>query len=289
MKNESAKKFYSPRKLAVMLGAFVICIMSLVTYAWLMQNRVVDNKDGMALKIRTYLDVTTTSCHALKYDGIEKAAVELIGNEGVSVMMTEYDRVFTDRNVNTPMIVRILVTELPEDIATDDTGRFVLNLPCFNSYMSGEKIVSSLSNVVVVKAGVGLGAEKALDSYGTDISNSGTSKIDIYQGAVASLNSGTPIQETFVEKNSGSYTTFGKNTNMTLTVPYSAYAGHIQQFADGEKAGENYLVLYVEFDYDDALIENYVQSYLGSSGDEMPLNFSADMGTIYIEFESNED
>lgn len=280
MKNGNHNKVLN-RAMIVLLVLSILCALTATTYAWLRQNRVVDNNEGMALKARNYSDMTTVICHALKYDGIQKASATLIDEDGELIVMSEYDRVFTDRNVNTPMIVRIMMN-IPEEFDADTPGHLIINVPCVDEYLDGVHIGNSLSNVITVKAGLGLTTSQTLDTVGSTDAAVQAAKVDLYQGAVASLKAHPSASDSFVKVASGSFMDFEKVNNLTLTVPYSDYVGHIQG-----SGAQRYIILYVEFDYDDTLIDNYMTCY-ETVPDDLKTDFLPDVGIIYLEWEADE-
>lgn len=253
------------------------------TYAWVSSKRAAESR-GARLTIKEVSDITNISCYVLKYDGVEKASYTLIEpNNSYQITMSEFDMVFRDKNINTPLIIRLVVTDLPSDVSTNTTGHFTINVPCSSAYLNDSgHIIGSLSNVIAIKCGCGLlvNGSNVVDSYGATIENN--EKVAIFTGAKSAVETNPASTGRYVV---GSVEDRVKRDIITLTLSHSVYQNHIQNI---EYNGQTKpaIILNIEFNYVDELVEEYVNSYGGYS----PSNdFTADIGTIYVEWEKGEE
>ena len=248
-----------------------------VTYAWVAEHKSVDS-NGAKLLIQEVSDITNISCYVLKYDGIEQASCTLIerGNT-YQITMSEFDMIFRDRNVNTPLIIRLIVSDLANDVRTNPNGRFTINIPCSSGYKNENgHIIGTLSNVLTIKCGCGLTSSKTLDNYGATIE--GNEKVNIFRGAIASMENNLAADSD--EYISGEEERIKKDI-INLRINYDDYKNHIQVLEiDGIQ--KDVIILNIEFNYVTDLVEDYVNSYGGFA----PSNdFISDIGTIYIEWD----
>ena len=267
----------SIRKL--LIGYIVIFVLTLLagvtaTYAWVSENRKADSR-GARLMVQEVSDITNISCYVLKYDGVNQASYTLIeSGTTYQITMSEFDMIFRDRNVNTPLIIRLIVTDLPGDVRTNSNGHFTINIPCSSDYKNEQgHIVGTLSNVLTIKCGCGLTSAKTLDAFGTTVNDS--SKVSIFRGAIQAMEGNLAADSD--EYITGTTSSRTKKDIITLRLGYSEYVNHIQTINQKDA-----IVLNIEFNYVTALVEEYVNSYGGLA----PSNeFISDLGTIYIEWE----
>lgn len=269
----------SIRKILVSyIAIFFLTIIASVgaTYAWVAEHKTVDS-NGAKLLIQEVSDITNISCYVLKYDGIEQASCTLIerGNT-YQITMSEFDMIFRDRNVNTPLIIRLIVSDLPSDVRTNTNGKFTINIPCSSGYKNENgHIIGTLSNVLTIKCGCGLTSAKTIDNYGPTIE--GNEKVNIFRGAIASMDSNLAADSDEYITGTDERT---KKDIINLNIYYDDYKNHIQVI-DIDGIQKDAIILNIEFNYVTDLVEEYVNSYGGFA----PSNdFISDIGTIYIEW-----
>ncbi|MBP5550429.1 MAG: hypothetical protein J6X93_00065 [Bacilli bacterium] len=247
----------------------------LATYSWIAPNKNVGG-NGIDINVKPASSITSTTCYALKYDGITKASYVLLDDEEEAITMSEYDTIFTDRNVNTPLIIRIVLL-VPKGLAMDQNTYISLKFPCSNTYKENNKVANKLSNVAIVKCGCGLTSSKVKDTYGNEVNNN--NKISIFNGAIEALETNDAITDNFFDGTGNSKT---KASLAELKLHYSDYSMYIPN--DVSNIDNVEIIINIEINYDPALIGEYINSY-GSA--EAPGDFLADIGTIYIDLESN--
>ena len=107
------KKKLLGRKNLNIIAATSLSIFSLLAvftgaYAWFVSKL---NQSPESASFDIYHDdsaITTLSCYAIKYDGVYGAmATKLVSGQEHSVNMSEYDYIFQDKNINTPLFFRI--------------------------------------------------------------------------------------------------------------------------------------------------------------------------------------
>ena len=271
----------------LLIGYILIFVLTIAagvsaTFAWVSARRAVESR-GARLIIKEVSDITNISCYVLKYDGIEKASSTLIEpGQSYQITMSEFDMVFRDKNVNTPLIIRLVVSDLPSDVSTNETGHFTINIPCVSEYKNSEgHINGALSNVIAIKCGCGLliDGNNIADPYGSTVESN--EKVAIFTGATTSIETNPASSGTYV---TGSIEDRSKNDMITLTLPHSIYQNHIQNIEyDGQTKPA--IILNIEFNYVTELVEEYVNSHGGfvSSND-----FVSDISIIYVEWEKGE-
>ena len=211
-------------------------------------------------------EITAVSVYCIKYDGIYGATATRLTNEDYSFTMSEYDSIFTDKNINTPLFLRIEIDHF------DKTKPLTISVPCSGDYKTGSNtyVNNYLSNVVSVKFSYGLQTTGGLikDSYNLTESyiEGGNAEI-IYKGMrdrVSTL-TGTP----FVTNT----TTGAKDRTILQTIAANTIT---DTYITGDR-----LVVYLEFDYDVSLINNYIAS-IGHVTDDTNRIFQSDIGSITL-------
>ena len=222
--------------------------------------------------------ITTLSCYAIKYDGVYGAqGKKIVSGQDHSMSMSEYDSIFTDKNVNTPLFFRIELTGF------NTSKDLQISIPCTGShYVTNQTYVDNfLSNVVCAKFSYGLtlNGVDTVDNYeltGDTVTNE-TIKT-IYTGMRDHVRNqdGTP----FVKSESQ------KDSEIKLSLPAASLyqsSNIIQKTIDGETV--DVVVIYVAFDYyvtnTTNLVEKYMDSYDGS-GIDCDLNFEPDIGAMVL-------
>lgn len=236
------------------------------TYAWFAMNTEV-SASGMQVKIAAGSRVQIRSCYAIRYDGNYGAIATNVLNGGVSIAMSEYDSIFVDRNVNTPMFLRMEIIDF--DVNNDLT----VTIPCTGNYKVNDKIEPNLSNVVSAKFMCGLKSGNMVirdDNTWTGDSVTTGSVVSSYQGMLANASSvvGTP----YVLNNS-------KQNSIKLTLPSGSISDFVTTRDDKEA-----VVAFVEFDYHVTDTVNLVSEYLESHGmSEHSLTFASDIQLVTLD------
>ena len=221
-------------------------------------------------------EITTLSCYAIKYDGVYGAqAKKLISGQNHSVTMSEYDSIFIDKNVNTPLFFRIELTGF------NTNKDLQVSIPCTGSYLAenASYIDNKLSNVVCAKFSYGLTVNgvDTVDNFNftTDTINGGDAKT-VYMGMRDHVRNttGTPFVKSASEKDN--------EIQLTLSAGSLYQSSNIiQKVVDGETV--DVIVIYVVFDYyvtsSTNLVEEYIDSYDGT-GIEYSTAFESDIGAI---------
>lgn len=261
------------RKTLKIAGATSVTLFSLVsvfaaTIAWFALNNNVSG-NGMRVNVASGSDISILHCYAVRYDGDTGAVAIDISNGVQQITMSEYDTIFTDRNVNTPLFLRMELTDF------DRNDDIIVTIPCTGAYKTGNCINPYLSNVVSAKFLYGLknGNTVSADNYtwsGSEVSNA--SVLASYQGMLARSKdfSGTPFVSSGTKQNSVSLTIDGDD------IFNNTYIIH--------RENKDVVVIYIALDYHvsggDNLITEYLDSY---NGDAHELSFSSDISTITID------
>jgi len=225
------------------LAISIMLICSFFTFAWFANSRDssvagldVHVEDVKALYIKDY--------YVYRYSDDSKAGVLDTSDH---IHLSSYDTVFTDRNNNTPIIIKFVM----EGATISNGDNFTISIDCSSALLENNKIVSSLSNIVQFKCGI----ISALDN----VSNANT----IY------TTSKTFFGDT---NNTFSSATFvsGTTKNNTISLSVSGYT-----------SGTN-LTIYLQLNYDSTLVNSYLESNQGSSSVNIDLlgqiiNFNSDI------------
>jgi hypothetical protein len=221
--------------------------------------------------------ITTISCYAIKYDGIQGAvAKQVASGQENAIQMSEYDYVLRDRNVNTPLFFRI---ELSDFNTSKDLE---VTIPAAGAYkLAGQSTIeSNLSNVVCAKFSYGLDINGTLtpDTYELSGSTiSGGNVKTIYEGMRDRVKNmaGTPFVTSTTEK----------DDEITLTLPAASLyqsSNIVHRTIDGETV--DIVVVYIVFDYyvtnSINLVERYINSY--GNSDNYSRTFDPDIGAISL-------
>lgn len=258
MKEKSLRK-----KIKLIVTMLIISVIALtfvaISFAWMSANRKVKS-NGLQVVLDNSAGVTAGNVMILKREGADGA--KDVSDRG-SIILTEYDTVFTDKNVNTPLLVRIEVNNISPD-SNGDYADITLEIVC-NNDKEGKwkdedgKLNRVLSNIVFLSCAAG-DAEL----------NTKTNLEDIYISGIAYLGLHAQ-QKTFV-----SYTKEGQRITLDGTKA-SSLSFTVSNYEDKLQDGK--LVLYVEINYD----QNLIQAYVDQHGVEV----GEDAGLDSVSFESD--
>lgn len=279
--------------------ALVSCVS--VSYAWFAMNSHVESTD-MSLDIQEASAVTTVSAFVLKYDGVYGASCySLMGDSTKEITMTEYDKIFKDRNVNTPLIYCVEIG----NVITNSKSYIKLKIPCSEDYIklsnntkqntyaaaynystnhftdkNAFMVQHYISNVLRIKLDAGdnsLIPTPAEDQHYDNNELIFTSKhTDFNNLAEGSRN------KTFcsIATNTASNTKdFSKEKLIELQMTYSEYSSKLYDAYNADGTTSKHLVLYILFDYDTYLME----SFIDSTKEEENIYFFNDLSLISIE------
>jgi len=274
---------------------FIVIILSValtsVTYAWLTMNKKVDS-DGLVFQIDDSQGIGVQSFDIYKRNG--KTGAQRV--TGKNVDMTEYDTIFTDRNVDTPVIMRIVLGNFPKD---DTTGMYIkpdieISASCGDfwrgdddwsdgswtdtGYASG-KLTKSLSNLATLVFSAG---NKTLDEADVD------DAVTIYEGAVA-LMDGSEDAKGFAKvaySPDEGYSNVKKVRTISQTILSSDY-----NLTDVDQDGLPEVVMYCEITYNPSNIAAYMEQNPliiedESKGDDM-IAFTNDIKNISFKFDTD--
>lgn len=262
------------------MTAFSLLAVTIGAVAWFASKRSESAESNEFVIYQDTSSITTISCYAIKYDGVYGAmAKKLVSGEDNEFKMSEYDYILRDKNINTPLFLRV-------EISGFNTSKDLqISIPCEGAYLAnGQNYINPyLSNVVCSKFSYGLLINNNVvpDTYvleddeivGGDVNT-------IYMGMrdrVASME-GTPFVKSSSQKDSTIYLDLDHNS---LYQP----ANIVSRDVDGDGNNEDIVVIYLVFDYYETnsvnLVEDYVNSYDGS-GLDYSLNFSSDIGLMTL-------
>lgn len=226
------------KKFASLLPSFMLVLALLLsvvqsTFAWVSLAKQV-GLNGPSFSSEVIRGASIFSYEIYKRDGqTQGAQIVSSSSNPQAVSMTEYDTVFTDRNVDTPVILRVVLDPLP-----DNTTDIVVSVKCSTTTWkdSNGLLAPYLSNIGKFRCGYD--KTGALDNE----DNPDT----VYMGARTLLENVTPISFAYV---SGTTNT-KKDTDITLTFPVTNMV---------ELNGK--LTVYIEISYNSALVESYLDQH----------------------------
>lgn len=144
------------RQIYLLLIRIIACALVFVgtTYAWVSINDVL-NIGGTRIQLKGEPGVAVSDFYVYKRDG-EGNTARIVSStkNNVSIEMTEYDTIFTDRNVNTPIVIRAKI------LGVADGSTPHVTITCTNGThleKLGEEYVLAryLSNIVGIRCGYG--------------------------------------------------------------------------------------------------------------------------------------
>ncbi len=244
--------------------------------AWFTSVHNVNNEANGFVVAHDDSAITVDSVYCVKYDGIYGATATRLTSDNNDLVMSEYDSIFTDRNINTPLFLRIAIADY--QVTNNTTKSLTIIVPSNGDYTTGNNttVNNYLSNVVCVKFSYGLksGNNVVKDEY--DLTNNtylGGDIITLYEGMrdrAAELT--TPYVKPFVTNAS----TGAKDSVISITIPTNTIP---TSFIDDEV-----VIVYIEFDYyvtnSVNLVKNYLDSYTNPGS--APRVFNSDIQTMKI-------
>ncbi len=281
------------KKQILMLVSFILVLACLTsaTVAWIAMNRNVESKD-IGMTIETVTNLTTFSCFALQYDGVCGASCYRIGtgeNETTDVSMTEFDKIFRDRNVNTPLIYVLEVA----NVSNNADNYISVKVPCLQKYIkptdgdATNSFVSStgtydiqqyISNVIMVRIGCSGAITAPTPTTELRVENN----VNIFneqRTALSTVSSGDRFGTLASAVTENGVTTYSKANYVEVKLSQSEYGPYVYEAEDEEGETSNHLVLYIEFDYNNDLMDAFI-NHMTDSGDTA--SFVNDLGTIQV-------
>ena len=274
--------------------ALLACLVTTsVTYAWVSINKGV-MASNMRMTIQPVSDVTTLSCYALRFDGSLGAICYKIGegqDEVLDVTMTEFDRIFRDRIVNTPLIYVLELGNVPNtagsyiSIKVPCTGKYIQPATgaATNSYVdngnSSYVINEYISNVISVKIGCSGSITEPTATTTQRVENN----VNIFKTQIAnfrSITSGDRMAEFVSVTRSNDTVTYSKVQNVQIRLTQSEYSGFLYNAPDEGGGSSNHLMLYIQFDYDESLMDTYITRMTDDS--KTDIAFVDDLGVIQM-------
>jgi len=183
-----------------------------------------------------------------------------------SYEMLKYDAILTDKNLNTPLIFRIVA----EGVTSD--GDITVTVPRVTAVNKPE-----FSAVASVKVAFGLKINGVIekDTYTPNGANGDNAKIF---GGVRDL-----LKSTYNTNGNVVYGTFGNSNTISLTINSSDYKEYMCAVQNGvcdyDATSKNALVFYIAFDYDNDLMNAFLQTV----DEKNDIKFYSDIGTITID------
>ncbi len=292
--------------------AGIIAVLAVIFFTdyslgWYSENRKLSAK-GFQISIEENSSVTTLSTYAFRYDGLYGAVCLQIG-DNTEIAMSEYDVIFTDKNINTPLFFRVVAQGIPNSAG----GSITVTIPCTTpNYSTTSNVIQNddglsaqnvLSNLITCKLGCGLVLDgtRTVDNYIPQSTSQARveSNVTIFTGvrdlmnknnmAANNVKSGKFINNEEFDENDTIVSAKKTTTQISLTIEYEDYQDYLCSVVtdpttneitsyDYESDNKDCLVFYIEFDYDDNLINLYRQHTEESGLAE----FRNDIGVISI-------
>ena len=262
-------------KIALATGT---CIFTLATaftgtVAWFSTN-LSAKTSGLSVTVKAGSNIKLLSCYAIRYDGNYGALATNVMNGGASIAMSEYDYIFTDRNVNTPMFLRMEITNF------NTSNDLTVTIPCTGGFKVDGKVEPNLSNVVSAKFMRGLksGNTVSVDNnvWTGDISTD-PAVVTSYRGMLE--NSSGVVGTPYVVGDS-------KSNSISLTLPAATAFDEDFVLTRQDEGGNDIdvIVAYIAFDYHVTGNINLVSSYLDSYHmTDHSLTFASDVHHVTLD------
>ena len=226
---------------AMVLLVAVSLVFAFISFAWFSNNKDVGST-GWAIKSGGENIIFSKTAKLLKRDTLHGA---MDVTDQAQLTLTEFDTVFEDRNVNTPMIIRTVISNLP--VEEGEYLPFMMSISTLHPVSDGDWLVERggrmvladfLSNIVEVRC-----------AAGTPELDAKTDDNDIYAGAVELL-AGTS-EQTFVTGLGGNYTKVNSLDFLIENYESTVF------MEDGRPC----VVVYLEVNYNNALVFDYVEQH----------------------------
>ncbi len=278
--------------------ALLACLILAVagTFAWKAMNKRLESAN-MKMTVQPVSDVTTISCYALRYDGTFGAVCFKIGEDAangevLNVPMTEFDRIFRDRVVNTPLIYVLELGKVPNNsgssisIKVPCTEKFILPSggSATNYYTddgTGPRyaIQDVISNIVSVKINCGGDITDPTPTTNSRVENN----VNIFNtqlDAFKNITSGSRMAEFVSFSTNNGVTTYTKTESVQIRLTQSEYSPFLYDALDEDGETSKHLTLYIQFDYDEALMDLYIAHMMNDL--DTDVNFASDLGIIQM-------
>jgi len=233
----------------------LLIVCSGFTFSWMSQSTAgdVDQIDGT---IESVKDLYISEYKVYRYSDDEKAGIL---DESTNITLSAYDTVFTDRNENNPLIIKIIM----EGVTITNGASFSITIDSTESLYVDDTVASpvinaALSNIIKINCAM----ISSLDTE-TDANTIYTTSKNFFADTTNTYQSGQ-----FVTINNS---TLSKTTSITLS--FSGYTA------------SNNIVLYLELNYDDDLVNQFLQNTTGgtqitASAIGQEIDFASDLSTL---------
>jgi len=258
------------RKIIINMLSSVVIIATLAgcSFAWVGMNKQFYS-NGLEMQVKTKTGVIISNCQVYKRDGMS-GAINVTEEEHLE--LTEYDTVFPDKNVDTPIILRVELSQIPSSNPT-----LAFDLTCSGTWTTdgtaSGKLAKHLSNIVEIRFGFCHEVDDLFDP--NDTSKNATQIFDTAYAELQENFSGLRFAK--VSKSGSTYTNVEK-TNVISSDEISGYESN-----DGK------LVIYVAICYAEDLVAAYLnQNDFAEGGDTLSemIDFPNDMGRITFDYVS---
>jgi len=244
-----------------------------ISLGWFSKNRDVQ-PSGIRIVVEKPNLITIKEYQVYKRDGIEDRAVMIADNttdESFKFEMTEYDTVFLDRNVNTPIVVRVVIENVEAE--NNVLPKMIAHVKCnSNAFKDNDgNMENYLSNIINVKGGpINDVVNYQLKNY-DPVEDSD----EIYNGVI----------DAFKEDDGNTYvnkTTYNTKTNFVKI-----------DMVDYELVNDDEAIIYFVFNYDEDLIAEYINEHgivikeTSDLGDDM-IYYTFDINSIEFTFKKDD-
>ena len=224
---------------------------------------------GMSVTVATGSKIRILSCYAVRYDGNYGAIAVNVSSGNANITMSEYDSIFTDRNVNTPLFIRMEIADF------DPTKDLQVTIPCSGSFKTNNKVDPYLSNVVSAKFMTGLKT-----SSGVVVDTNTWTGNNVTSAAVVASYQG--MHDHAAESNGYPFVR-GNSKQQSVTLNLSAQDAFDEDFIITKQDGTEVIIAFVALDYYVTSEVNLVSSYIDSyNGAEHSVSFISDINSITL-------
>lgn len=243
------------------------------TVAWFLSQSNLDNS-GDNFSVYAGSSIHLLSAYAVRYDGDKGAVASDLLSSKQSIAMSEYDYIFRDRNVNTPLFFRLELTGF------DSSKDLTITIPCTGAYKkSGTTITDNyLSNVICAKFLRGLKGSNGVVSVDDSDFSSDAGIRQSYEGMLRNGGDydGSPFVTSSSEKN--------MSIQLTLDKEDAFDEDFLLEKEDEQGNSIDVAVVFIEFDYYVTSTTNLVEDYISSySGSDHSLFFRADIPSMTLD------